>query len=130
MSDSHDLAPKKARLDTETEQIFGNFNVENFQKQAIYSRMVAYKELCSMLELEKSRVCEISANSEGTCHVVTSEISAEIKKINEQHLNEVIIKFQGIFKNLPTKAIELQKRTEETKIDPQQVHDLKHNDLE
>ena len=50
---SDDLGSKRIRLDNETEQLFHNFDLDRFQKQALFSRIRAYKELCGLLECEK-----------------------------------------------------------------------------
>lgn len=51
-----ELLTKKVRLDAETALVFHNFDLESFQKKALYSRLQAYKELCSLLENEKSDI--------------------------------------------------------------------------
>lgn len=51
-----ELVSKRIRLDTDSEQFFQNFNLERFQKQAIFSRLCAYKELCKVLENEKTEI--------------------------------------------------------------------------
>ena len=53
---SDDLGSKRIRLDNETEQLFHNFDLDRFQKQALFSRLRAYKELCGLLECEKIEI--------------------------------------------------------------------------
>lgn len=62
-----DPASKKIRLDSETEQLFQNFDIERFQKQALFSRLRAYKELCGLLECEKAEILN-RALPEGITH--------------------------------------------------------------
>lgn len=95
-----DTSAKRAKLDEDTAKIFPLFDLQNFQRKALYDRMYSYKELCRVITEEKVALANslTQGSSQGTLLESFTEVLQTITKINEEHTHELLKTIYGASK--------------------------------